>query len=237
MEFFFSGVASPTEFAMLRAACVSRILVDPVDYPNVEGWDGDCGAYKRLKGGSMIPFKGYVRLAERESEFAFVTAYDVIGDQARSRRYWPLGIRAVPVCHWGARRSVLLKYLDEAPIVGIGGMVNTLRARGKTNEETRALERARDVALDELTELCSLYRQRLHLFGACWLRALEALQNSLASADSSKWLDGKRTRLLIFEHSKNHHLSIAPSRALGYGDWDGTSLSIENARNMEKAAL
>lgn len=241
MEFYFSGVSSPAARALLEAAGVARVLVDPTDLANVAGWPGqvalDCGAYRRHRGGNSATFREYVALAERGG-FAFVTAYDVIGDQARSRRHWremcALGLRAVPVYHWGARRAVLLRYLDEAPLVGIGGMVNILRAKGQTKEETKALERARDVAADELGDLCVAYPRRLHLFGGCFLRALEELREVLASADSSKWLDGMRYRLHIFEHSRTGHLSIAPARALGLGDWDGDRLSVENARNMER---
>lgn len=240
MDFYFSGVSSQAERTLLEAAGVARVLVDPTDLANVAGWPGqvalDCGAYRRHRGGRSVSFREYVAIAERGG-FAFVTAYDVIGDQARSRRYWremcALGLSAVPVYHWGARRSVLLRYLDEAPLVGIGGMVNILRAKGQSKEETKALERARDVAANDLGELCSTYPNRLHLFGGCWLRALERLRGVLASADSSKWLDGRRYRLHIFEHSRTNHLSIAPARALGLGDWDGDRISIENARNME----
>jgi len=241
MDFYFSGVSSPAARALLEAAGVSRVLVDPTDLANVAGWPGqvalDCGAYRRHRGGNSASFREYVAMAER-GWFAFVTAYDVIGDQARSRRYWremcALGLHTVPVYHWGARRAVLLRYLDEAPLVGIGGMVNILRAKGQTKDETKALERARDAAADELGDLSVTYPRRLHLFGGCFLRALEELRECLASADSSKWLDGRRYRLHIFEHSRTGHLSIAPARALGLGDWDGDRLSVENARNMER---
>lgn len=41
MEFYFSGVASSAEFAMLWAAGLPRPLVDQVDLSNIGDWEGD----------------------------------------------------------------------------------------------------------------------------------------------------------------------------------------------------
>jgi hypothetical protein len=244
MEFYFSGVASDVEFNMLKAAGVSRVLVDPADLPNVDGWTGqvalDCGAYRAWKGGKTFSFHDYMRIAEHWRRFTFITSYEQIeGSPLQNYRHWrhmlACGVRAMPVWQWNTKTVPLLRrYLDEAPRVGIGGMVKILRAKGDAADQTKELERQRAVAFDQLSELCGRYPRRFHLFGANWLHALEALKDTLASADSSKWLDGRRYRMLIFEHTRTGHLHAAPSRAMKCGEWDGDRLSIENARNLER---
>ena len=60
MRFYFSGISSPAEVAMLQAAGAAHILVDPHQAPLVAGWQGvervkDNGEYARFTRGVPMP--------------------------------------------------------------------------------------------------------------------------------------------------------------------------------------
>lgn len=240
MEFYFSGVASRAEFNLLLRAGVTHILVDQFDLPNIAGWRGsaflDSGAYKAHKRNLRLNVSEYLKVVQSCRGFDRIAALDVIGNQRQSRRNWArmrhVGNGLLPVWHWGSRRDALARYLGEAPVVGIGGLAGLMRAKGKTKEETESMKRARGEMMKALTELCARHAGRFHLFGCNFLQALEQLKDIVASADSSVWLRGRRYRLVIFEHKKTHHLSIAPARALGL-ESNGDEISVINARNLE----
>jgi hypothetical protein len=247
MRFYFSGIGSPDETAMLREAGVRRVLVDPVDLPNVQDWPDedvalDCGAYRRFKkrnAPTVEEFESYCVLANSRS-FAFVVQYEAIGATAMRNYLWwramlERGIRAVPVWQWGTQAEWLRLLLDEAPLVGIGGAVNLLRSKEPlvSDRDRYPRELDREDLVEGVLRVAARYPDRLHLFGGCWLSALERLNGALHSSDSSKWLDGRRYRLSIFRNTRTGHLSQAPSRALGIGDQDGRRLSIDNARNIQ----
>lgn len=210
MRLYLSGVAGPAEADMLRAAsdfgpAVRYVLADPTDWPNVaEGATGadwglalDSGAYRAWKrGGGALDIPGYLRLAgslcaspDSSTRPDFCVAPDIIGDPERTRADWlaiPAGLRVAcrlaPVWHWGADDALLSAYLDECPPgvpVCVGALVPAMRARDRG-------------MLRSLRALCSRQPGRLHLLGANWVEALEAVAPLAASADTSKWLDGAR---------------------------------------------
>ena len=79
--------------------------------------------------------------------------------------------------HWNDKQKTLEKYLDEAEVVGIGGLVTRMRAKDER-------------MLKDLEKLCLKYPNRFHVFGMNWLKTIEILRGVVASADTSKFLDG-----------------------------------------------
>ncbi|MBW4491460.1 MAG: hypothetical protein KME12_27250 [Trichocoleus desertorum ATA4-8-CV12] len=71
------------------------------------------------------------------------------------------------------------QYLEEAPLVGIGGYVPWMHLQGKENLE------AKRENLATLKSLCQQQPNRFHLFGLCWEEAIEVLTPYPHSADSS----------------------------------------------------
>lgn len=245
MELYFSGVASRTEYDWLMRAGVESILVDQYDLKNIPDEHRpvalDTGAYKisKSKGKLTLDVDSYVELARSRGPFSRVFAPDVIGDPARTKEHWLAvkgrGVEFTPVYHWQAADPDLLRYyLDESQYVAIGGLVKLMR-EGKTPEQ----KRARQQMLEQLAEIAARYPQRLHIFGICWVKAIEELNDLVASSDTSKWLDGGRYRFIIFRNLINNHLSIAPQRAIKvkdvpiYAHLDRAGLNITNARNMQ----
>lgn len=214
MKYFMSGVSTPVEFEILEVAGVQRILVDPVDLENVpEDWDGDLaldsGAYRQFKEGFVQSLDAYNALAQSRP-FVHVFSKDVIGDEGVSLENWQIlrqwfqargDERLVPVWGWGGTPEILERYLDEAPLVAIGGLARLMR------DKDEAMYTA-------LTDLCQRYPRRFHLLGLNWVKAINGLKDLAFSADSSKWLDGGRYGSVFFTHTKTGALSIAPSHAI-----------------------
>jgi hypothetical protein len=228
MKFYFSGVSGASEYGMLAAAGVRHLLVDQFDLPHVprgrERVALDSGAYRAMKKNVCLSVDDYIRLIRNSGPFDFVVSLDVIGDPARSRDNWEAmrraGVEALPVWQWGARQDELRAYLDEAQIVGIGGLATLMR-----DKDARML--------DELTAICESFPDRLHVFGMNWLRAIERLKDKVYSADSSKWLDGARYSHVIFTNTRTGHLSQAPAKALNL-TLDRSERCILSARNLEE---
>jgi hypothetical protein len=229
MKFYFSGVSGTSEYRMLDEAKVRHVLVDQFDLPNVprgrEGVALDSGAYRAGKKNLRLNVDDYIRVIRDSGPFDFIVSLDVIGDPASSRDNWEAmkraGVRALPVWQWGAAPEDELKaYLDEAQVVGIGGLATSMR-----NKDARML--------DELTAICESFPDRLHIFGMNWLRAIELLKDKVYSADSSKWLDGARYSHVIFTNTRTGHLSQAPAKALNL-TLDRSERCILSARNLEE---
>lgn len=229
MKFYFSGVSGASEYRMLAEAGVRHILVDQFDMYNIprgrECVALDSGAYRAGKKNLNLNVGDYIRIIRDSGPFDFIVSLDVIGDPARSRDNWEAmkraGVRALPVWQWGAAPEDELKaYLDEAQIVGIGGLAVSMR-----NKDARML--------DELTAICESFPDRLHIFGMNWLRAIEQLKDKVYSADSSKWLDGARYSHVIFTNTRTGHLSQAPAKALSL-TLDRSERCVLSARNLEE---
>jgi hypothetical protein len=229
VDFYFSGVSGASEYGMLAAAGVRHLLVDQFDLPNVPCGPRarvalDSGAYRAMKKRLHLRVDDYIRLIRNSGPFDFVVSLDRVGDPASSRHNWEAmrraRVEALPVWQWGAEPDELRAYLDEAQIVGIGGIATLMR-----NKDARML--------DELTAICESFPDRLHIFGMNWLRAIEQLKNKVFSADSSKWLDGARYSHVIFINTRTGHLSQAPAKALGL-TLDRSERCISSARNLEE---
>lgn len=241
---FFSGVAGPTEYSMLREAGCTDLLVDPADECNVpadhQGWlFRDSGAYRIHKQGGDIDLCAYAGdLVGLGRRYSIVASADVFADVQRSYDNW-LALRAkleitfraarrrqefylLPVYPWGdaehrrCTEQVLGHYLDVAPYVGIGGLVPYMRGKAVDGRwaTDAAAKAARDQAVVELGLLLTRHPGRFHLFGLNYLRGLEQLLPLARSADTSKWLDGGRYGHVIFTNTRTGHLSAAPARAI-----------------------
>lgn len=235
MKFYFSGVKSTTELSWLKAARISRILVDPFDFKHILklthplpfALSLDSGGYRVWKQGGQINLDQYLQLAI-SYPFTWVASPDQIGDAQTSYQNWlyakqwladhtshpPL---LIPVWHWATSSYSLERYLDQNWYVGIGALVPFMR-RGRSKSPSERRQALEQVLI--LQALCQDYPQRFHLFGCCWLEALDRLKHTAWGADSSHWLAGakygwvihtsKRTGKLTYTHYRN--LNFASSR-------------------------
>lgn len=244
MKFYFSGIASAEEFTLLQEAGIQRLLVDPTDLPNIQWQEGlevvlDSGAYRAFRGGKSIDVDSYLEVA-RSQPFTLVVAPDVIGDMDQTLKHWHRvkdnALPLLPVWQWGADESILTQLLDEAPLVGIGGCVPWMRvdnSRKRDKADIKADEERREANFDKLKAICQQHGDRLHVFGLCWVKAMEELADCLYSADSSHWLVGARKGAVIFRNTRTGHLSQAPSGVLPFAQgWDRRQRCIENAKAM-----
>ena len=234
---YFSGVSSVQELSMLQEAGVKSVLVDQFDLPHCVSWPGnlalDSGAYRAFKKNLTLDVGAYVALIEaQEFNFDFVVTLDVIGDAVKTRNNWRFmrqsTIPFIPVYQWSAKEDYLLRYLDESYIVGIGGLVSAMRDKNQQ-------------MYDQLGDLINLYPHRFHIFGMNWLKALEDFKDYVASADTSKFLDGARYGHVIFTNTRTGHLSQAPASALVGSDHfppeitsDRRLRCVLSAKNMEE---
>ena len=242
MELFFSGASGAQEIRMLRDAGIRRYLFDVYDYQRqlksirelkTELGSSirlmlDSGAYREFKSRTQfVSHQDYKALAET-SAFSFRVAKDVIGDPEQTMQNWldhysPARTlwSFVPVWEFGAPREHLEFYLQEAEVVGIGGLVPSMRGKD-------------EAMLRELKRLCKKNPGRFHLFGANWLKALNHLRDSIRSADTSKFLDGGRYGHVVFKHEKNGHLSQTPAKILGFGHLSRQDRCVESARAIRE---
>jgi len=235
MKLYFSGVAGASEYQMLESAGVERLLVDPFDLKHVPLERThvalDSGAYRAFKHNLKLDLEDSLAVVRNHGPFDFAVALDIISNPQASRENWEQLRRLksgddppfVPVFQWGGDRDDLKRYLDESPVVGIGGLVILMR-----NKDEQMLQ--------QLGDLCTEYAGRFHVFGINWLRAIEQLHSLIASGDTSKFLDGARYGHLIFVNTRTGRLSQAPVRALGL-DLDRTERCIQSARNLEAYIL
>jgi hypothetical protein len=235
-KFYFSGVASKAERSMLEQAGISSVLVDPIDLKHVMDWNGslalDSGAYRqfRQKLLEVVDLEEYLFEIARSRSFDWVAAPDLFAEPVWTLARWNQikqwgTSNLVPVWMWDSPQSILHQYLDESPLVGIGGCVPWLHLQGKENLELKREN------LAKLKMLCQQHPDRFHLFGLCWEEAIEVLTPYLHSADSSHWLCGARKGQVIFVNSRTGRLSKAPARALPFAkDWNREQRCIESAR-------
>lgn len=262
MIFYFSGVKSASELAMLKEASVDRILADPIDMARTilsDGYIGhkalDCGSYRAFKGGEQVGAGELIEMA-REAEqngspYDFCVAKDVIGNPIRSfqywvmmRQYWDLDTPLMPVWQWGGDREQLCAYLEHAQIVGIGGLVPLLhKDRSLEGKEAKAFKKEREKVLRQLFKLVKQFPNRFHAFGLCWPKAITCLKPYLYSADTSIWLRGARYYELISIRTSSKGTRYLAGSHYRYADradeWHGMEnkdlrriLCVESARNL-----
>lgn|GEM_PF-896936 len=241
MRYFFSGIGSTEERDMLIEAGVQRLLVDPTDLHNANGMNAqvalDSGAYRAFKNGTTIDVDRYLEVA-RSRPFEFVVAPDVLGDMDATIANWNrvknCGLPLVPVWQWGADEAILQRFLDEAPLVGIGACVPWMhvdQSRQRSKEDIDVDKHRRAFNFEKLKAICEQYGDRLHVFGLCWETAIEELADCLYSADSSHWLCGARKGTVIFQNTRTGRLSNAPARVLPFArKWDRRQRCVENAK-------
>lgn len=236
MLFYHSGIAGQAEYAMLCRARVRHVLVNPFQLRFVgdrrAGVALDCDAYRVAKGRIGMSIGDFTRLALEKGPFDFVTARDRLDDPEAAREGWErmkaAGVpNLLPVWQYGGPARALAEYLDEAPLVGVGGLVPLLQ-----DESTR------DRVTGEVTELCERHPGRFHLFGAYHLPLVAGVKNTAGSADSSLWLEGARRRLLVFTDARTGRLTHAPAaRLAGTGllpaSTSREALCTKNAENIE----
>lgn len=243
MKFFFSGISSAAEVALLQAAGAKHILVDPRQAPLVLGWAGvvkvkDSGAYAAFARGTPMPtWADY--LADAAS-YAWVVAPDVIGDEAATVAAWERvrgsAPNLVPVWHWGSSEATLAGYLaDDPPVVCIGGLVPFLRSRrgeALSPEQRKAWNAERAATLTRLAPICRANPGRFHLLGLCWVKAIVELAPHITSADSSLWLRAPaRYGDMLLINSRSGKLAQVPARVLAEArGWDRQRRCVESAR-------
>lgn len=254
MKFYFSGISSSAEVAMLQAAGATHILVDPSQAPLVAGWESvekvkDSGAYAATRGTLMPPWADYISDA---ASYTWLAAPDTIGDETATVATWEQVRGTVPnlapVWHWGgadelgeaAHRALLESYLrDDPPIVCIGGLVPYLRSR--RNEKLspaarKAWNAERKATLKRLVPLCRANPGRFHIFGLCWVPAIVELAEYLGSGDSSLWLRAPaRYGDVLFVNTRSGKLSQAPAGVLPEArNWERPRRCIESARALQR---
>jgi hypothetical protein len=225
MKLYFSGLASTTEAAWLRAAAVDHVLADPKDFDNTRGLTHialDSGAYRAFKSGQPLDIEAYQRLALFVGgALDFHVQPDVIGDPQASHQHW-LTYRQpgmIPVWPWGSDEGLLRDYLDQSEIVGIGGLVPLMRA------QDMPMFRA-------LKKLAEKHPGRFHVFGANWCKVINELLPLFHSIDTSKWLDACRYGSVLFIHTRTGKLHNAPASRLGLSHLSRAERAILSATNM-----
>lgn len=242
MEFYFSGISGRQEYEMLEAAGVKKLLVDHADARNIPSERRidmlDSGGYRAFKDGTEINLETYLQnVRSLESRCDYIVAPDVIGKPSQSYQNWQVvkaeidRVRLIPVWQWDSPREHLETYLGEADTVGIGRLAMIMRAGDKTKEELKR----RDRVTAELVDLCRQYPGRFHVFGLNFLQGVERLAPFAKSCDASSWLRGGRYGYIIFQHTKNLHLTQAPAKFIReYAQFDRAGKCIASARNIEK---
>jgi hypothetical protein len=133
----------------------------------------------------------------------------------------------------------LSEQFDKVGEVGLGGLAARLHTKASTLQKRNCRR--------EVIRLCRTYPRRFRLFGACDVRLLNAVKETALSGDSSLWLRGRKYGALIYEvNGKLNQLTRKQQRIIHDQkpgkypevEWaleqDGDSLSIANARNLER---
>ncbi|MBK9497278.1 MAG: hypothetical protein IPO08_22720 [Xanthomonadales bacterium] len=255
MIFWFSGVTSHRDAALLQLAGVQHVLIDTFDWPATQ-LDGapkfkhlmlDSGAYRMFRREIAWDTGDHLTgLSMITGPFDHVVALDVIGNPIATRGNWEKVYRTrndyqfMPVWQWGAPLDDLKYYLDEAPLVGVGGLVPLIRSRRKdklSQAEARAWTQSRLKVLELLTSLAQMYPQRLHAFGLSWLEAVNQLRPYLFSADASHWLIGRKDRMIIFQDPDSGELQEVKAKHYPYldlADTSGDLLAVACARALNQ---
>jgi len=259
MKFYLSGLRGKRELDWAKFG--QHVLLDPFQARNVP--DNypvkdrlmDSGAYWCLKHKAYLSIAEYLDAA-RSYPWASIIAPDVIGDKDATYQNWlamkihapDLFDRVIPVWHWQTAYDydLLDRYLEEAAVVGIGGLVDPLRKK-RDSDDPKASEQARDRVLRELVHLCEKYPGRFHIFGLCWPKAITALNKLVISADSSLWLWGAKHGDLLSIRQSTTGTPFLTSGKWYYDDryrgvdwesiWDSKAirareLCIENIRTL-----
>lgn len=219
---YFSGCAGKSEVDILVSAGVDRVLVDRHDYPNVAGKFTsialDSGAYRAFKSGTALDIDAYLAFVDQTPDLDFFVAPDVIGNPDATLQNWTRYRRPgmLPVYQWGAPEAHLMQYLDEAPTVGIGGLVQPMREK---HEPT----------LRALSKIVKAHPGRLHVFGLNWPKAIGHLDPLLSSHDSSTWLKAGRYGHVFFINTRTGRPQSCPAKILGKGDLDRKQRLLESA--------
>lgn len=246
MNFYFSGIKSANEFAMLQKAGASHILVDPTDYATLPCWDGhialDSGSYRAFKDGRCLTPEEYARTLSQFdlTRFDWVITCDVIRDPEQTRNNWismnRMGLQTIPVWQWGAPVTDMQFYLEHSDLVALGGLVPLLRDKRERKMDKaarKAYDAQREEVLSAVEELVSSHPNRFHFLGLCWLKALNQLKPHLVSGDSSLWLEGARYAFIIFQHARSGLLQHAPVGVLSeYKGLGREERCITNAYNI-----
>ena len=160
-KFYFSGIASKDERLMLEQAGINSILVAPIDLKHVLDWSGslalDSGEYRRFRHNlvEVVDIEAYLFEIARSRSLDWVAAPDLLAEPLWTLARWNQikhwGIpNLVPVWMWDVPLTVLHQYLDEVPLVGIGGCVPWMRLQGKESSELKR---------DNLTKLKAICQQ------------------------------------------------------------------------------
>lgn len=230
---------------MLQAAKTSHWLIDPFDLACLEAFIPktvelvlDSGAYKLWKQNEqVIDVRAYLQTVEsfisKGFSFARIVAPDVFGDFERTWDNWQqvkdISYPWMPVWGWGDSRDRLLRYLDDAPVVGVGGLVPLMRMGSWGNAEEKEQAQA---MLDQLEALCHEFPNRLHIFGINWLKAIERCKLA-ASGDTSKAWDGARYAHIIFQNTKTGKLQQCKSNLIPeYAHLYRPERCIESAKTL-----
>lgn len=200
MDLYFSGLKSPNDIDIVYSAGVKLVLVDQFDYVKNKAHlldKGfkialDSGAYRAFKQGQTLDPVQYLDLIRNaDVDFEFVVTLDVIGSPEQTYKIWKEHflayserLKIIPVWHWGTDASYLEKYLNQSPLVGIGGLVTLMREKNAS-------------MLKNLKKLLKNHPGRFHLFGINWLKAINHCHTLLNSGDTSKFLDGGRYGTVI----------------------------------------
>jgi len=213
---------------MLVEAGIKHILVDPSDLRYCPTWEYlalDCGSYRIFKRGGTLDIPAFLETASSRP-FDFVLAPDRVKNPVLSHLLWEQTKRLykgesplLPVWQYSPNPYFLQKYLGETQLVAIGGLVPLMREK---DEEM----------LRRVIQLCEAYPNRLHILGCNWLKAIERLNDTAYSFDSSKWLDSARYGHLIFTNTRTKRLSACKQTLLGL-NLTRQELCIQSAKNLE----
>lgn len=239
MTFYFSGVRSSRELNYLKSAQAKTLLIDPCDYrrladeiPDDMEVILDSSAYRAFRDGRTLSLEDWkAEIAGLPLDrFKYIVAPDIVGDASETMRLWAEAtdcsqselkdLPLMPVWQWGGSRIQLEYFLEESEVVGIGGLIEAMRAKDER-------------MLDRLTALCEEFPGRFHIFGLRWLQAFNAIKRTAYSADSSVWLAGRKYKQLIFTSSTNGHLLRTKAERIKSGLSDDQKC-IESARNIQE---
>lgn len=240
LEMWYSGVSSQRELEILLAAGVKRILLDPFQFRKLKNDLSlvlpedvelmlDSGAYAAFKSRRpLLAVSEFLDVAHESfvdrngtlRNFNRVVAPDVIQNPELTLTRWnevkKLVLPWIPIWQWGGDRAVLEQMLCESPVVGIGGLVPLMRAQDS-------------MMLEQLQRLCNEFPRRFHLFGLCWMEALDQLKFQVASADTSAWLSHRSGKVICV--NADGRLKRFNARRFNFSgssrDW-----CIQSARNL-----
>jgi hypothetical protein len=236
MRLYFSGISGREELRWIIKSKTKHWLIDWVDLKKILNYSScktiqkqwkaiipddvsiiiDSGAYKFFKKGKSFPLTEYLDFLNSIplSRVHKVIMPDVIGDfEATWNNYLEvknLPFPWIPVWGWGDSHERLAVYLDSFEVVGIGGLVKLMRLHKSEDKDEKRLA---EETCEKLIFLTEQYPNRFHIFGTNWLKALQQFTYAY-SCDTSKAWDGARYGSIIFKHTINQNMCIAPARVI-----------------------